>query len=75
MTCPKCKNKNFEKSSEFTKPVKQIKTEKYPHGTYRRYVCLQCSYKWVSIEKFDRVIEIKTRLPKRKKPDLGQYIG
>lgn len=62
MVCPKCKNKNFVRSSDFKKPVLQYKTDKYPHANYRRYICLQCEHKWETIEKYDRTIEVRKKI-------------
>jgi len=64
MNCPKCKNKDFLPNDYFNKPVQQIKTDKYANITHRRYVCLQCGYKWITVEKFEREVELKTKIKK-----------
>ncbi len=61
MKCPACKNRGFIKNEDISRPVEQLKTEKFPHATYRRYVCLQCGYKWITIEKFEREVTISLK--------------
>jgi len=54
VNCPKCKNRNFEKNDANRRGIRQYKTERFPHGDYRRYVCVQCGYRFITMEKFDR---------------------
>ncbi|GJQ63504.1 MAG: hypothetical protein SCALA702_25570 [Melioribacteraceae bacterium] len=60
MKCPECKNRGFLPSDDVKKPIQQIKTDKYSRITHRRYICLQCGYKWITVEKFERAVELKS---------------
>jgi len=56
MICPHCKSKGFIPSEGFPLPVKNVRTEKFDKFNQRRYICVQCGYKFVTTEKFEREI-------------------
>lgn len=62
MTCPKCKNEDFEPSEDIARPVVNLGGKTYTSdAALRRYACLQCGYAWESIERHNRPLELRTR--------------
>lgn len=60
MKCPNCKNKGFVPSKDVKRPVQNLGDKQY-FETFvtRRYICLQCGYKFVSKEEFYYEIEVR----------------
>ncbi len=56
MICPQCNSKGFLPTEGFPLPVKNCGTEKYDKFNYRRYLCVCCGYKFITVEKFERPI-------------------
>ena len=53
MLCPECKNKGFRASEEIRRPLFNMGNKQYfPTFIIRRYVCLQCAYKFKTKEVF-----------------------
>jgi rubredoxin len=58
MKCPKCKNKGFRPTEELKHPLLNMgNKEKYDTFDTRRYVCLQCGYKFMTSEEYYREID------------------
>lgn len=59
MECPRCHNKRFTPSEDVKYPLLNMgNKEKYESFDLRRYVCMQCGYKFITIEQFYR--DVKT---------------
>ena len=56
LVCPECRNIGFKPTDDVPKPLSQYKTDSFPTVIYRYRVCLQCGYKWVSADKFERAV-------------------
>lgn len=57
MKCPRCQNKGFKPSEEVKYPLFNMgNKEKYDGFDMRRYVCLQCGYKFLTVERFERPV-------------------
>lgn len=66
LRCPKCRNKGFVPTRDVPRPIHNMGGKVYtPSGTeaIRRYVCLQCGYKWKTTESFYEEILVQTELP------------
>jgi DNA-directed RNA polymerase subunit RPC12/RpoP len=62
MKCPNCKNKGFVPSEDMKKPLKNLSgKESYGDHDTRRYVCLQCGYRFLTIEKHLRPMRVLTQ--------------
>ena len=60
MKCPKCGNKDYQPLEGYYRGIKNLgNKEQYDTVDYRRYVCLQCGYKFLTAETFFR--EMGTR--------------
>jgi len=59
MVCPECKNKGYKKNERSQSPHRVIKTvSALPGITLRWRVCLQCGYRWETVEKFERPLKV-----------------
>ncbi len=69
LTCPECENKGFVPSADVPRPIHNMGGKVYtPSGreAVRRYFCLQCGYKWKTVEKFYEVIEVQIEINSRR---------
>lgn len=57
MKCPKCRNKGFMPSEDVPRPLTNI-GGKLHNATFdtRRYVCMQCGYRFMTKEEFYREV-------------------
>jgi transcriptional regulator NrdR family protein len=58
MICPKCKNKDFQKSDDINKPLKVFRTEGFKDFNIRSLVCLQCGFRFKTVERYDLEFKI-----------------
>jgi len=57
MKCPRCKNKGFVPTEEIKYPLFNMgNKEKYDSVDYRRYICMQCGYKFLTSESYERPV-------------------
>ena len=61
LVCPKCRNAGFKSSKDVPKPLSIYKTDSFPTVVYRYRICLQCGYKWVSKDEFERAVGSASR--------------
>lgn len=62
LICPECRNKGFIPSDDLKQPVMNMGGKRYAGPVaIRRYVCLQCGYKWETEEKHSRPLEIRVK--------------
>lgn len=55
MVCPNCENKGFKPTEETPRPLINLgKKEHFKSFNLRRYVCLQCTHRFVTKEEFYR---------------------
>ena len=60
MICPKCKNTDFNETDDVRKPLRNIGgKESYDTVDYRRYICLQCGYAFITAETFERDLHVR----------------
>lgn len=50
--CPHCENEGWEPEDGFTKPVINKGKDNHKNFAIRYYICINCNYRWKSIEKF-----------------------
>jgi len=61
MKCPKCHNKGFMPSREVPRPLENLGNKiSYSTMNTRRYVCMQCGYRFMTKETFYRSYQAKT---------------
>ena len=62
MTCPRCRNADFQPSPEIRRPLINLGgKETFDTVAIRRYVCVCCGYAFKTEEKFS--VEIVTTAP------------
>lgn len=69
LRCPECKNKGFVPSDDVPRAIHNMGGKVYtPSGmeAVRRYVCLQCGYKWKTVEKFYEMVVVQLDLNQRR---------
>lgn len=60
MKCPQCRNKAFVPTKDVKKPLHNLGNKEYFESFItRRYICLQCGYKFITKEEFYRDIEVR----------------
>lgn len=55
--CPACRNREFEPTPDVPRPVENVGGKRHlSHSkgsmATRRYVCMQCGHRWVTLEKW-----------------------
>ena len=55
--CPECKNKGWKPSEGKLKPVGVDKTDDFGPFVRRYRSCLNCGYRWTTIESFEREVD------------------
>jgi len=64
MNCPNCKNIGFKPSEEFVKPLKNLGGKKsYDTTDVRRYVCMQCGFRFYTYEAYSHPVGDGVRKP------------
>lgn len=58
MRCPKCENINFVPTEDVKYPLKNFGKQKYDKFNYRYIFCLQCGYRFVTKEVFEREVNV-----------------
>ncbi len=63
MRCPQCKNKGFIPTDDVARPLHNLGgKEKFAGFDLRRYVCMQCGHRFLTVEKYHRDIQVQTRV-------------
>lgn len=58
MVCPNCKNKGWKPSDGINSPLRYDGKDSYDTVNFRRVICRQCGYHFITEEKFSRPVDI-----------------